>query len=92
MKTAKLLNISLILFAISMLAAFTWSALGFKNADRPFIAILLIICFALNVAGIFVALFEERKSKKAFLYGLIGNTILVLFYLAFFIFVLLSMK
>ena len=88
MKTVKLLNISLILFLASMIAAFSWIALGFKNEDLPFIAVLLIICFGLNVAGVFVGFFEERKSQNKFLYGILGNLVFVVLYMTFFIYVL----
>jgi hypothetical protein len=64
MRTVKLLNISLILFVVSMVAALSWTVLGFKNADTPFIALLLIICFGLNVAGVFVGFNEPAKVKK----------------------------
>jgi hypothetical protein len=91
MKTVRLLNISLILLVLSLITAFSWTALGFKNEEMPFIAILFIICFGLNVAGIFVGLNEERKSKKKFFYGVIGNSILVGLYMTFFIYVLTTM-
>ena len=88
MKTVKLLNVSLILLVVSLIAAFSLTALGFKNEEMPFIAVLLIICFGLNVAGAFVGFYEERKSRKKFLYGIIGNSVLVTFYVTFFIYVL----
>lgn len=91
MRTEKLFNISLILFVVSMIAAFSWTALGFKNEEMPFIAVLLIICFALNVSGAFVGFYEERKSKRKFLYGIIGNSIFTGLYVTFFIYVLTTM-
>lgn len=91
MKTVRLFNISLILFIASMMAAFCWQALGLKNADTPFIAILLIVCFGLNLAGVFVGFIEERKSKTKFLYGVIGNGIFTVLYIGFFVYVLITM-
>ena len=88
MKTVKLLNISLIFFVLSLIAAFSWNALGFKSEEMPFIAVLLIACFGLNVAGVFVGFYEERTSKKKFLFGVIGNLIFVGLYVTFFIYVL----
>ena len=88
MKTVRLLNISLILVVVSLIAAFSWTALGFKNEETPFIALLLIICFGMNVAGVFVGFYEKRKSRKGFLYGVIGNLILVGLYMIFFVYVL----
>jgi hypothetical protein len=88
MKTVKLFHISLILFIVSMVAAFSWNLLGFKNEDVPIVAVLLIVCFALNVAGAFVGFTEERKSKGKFLYGLVGNFTFVVLYVSFFIYVL----
>lgn len=92
MKTAKLLNASIILFILSMTAAFTWSALGFKNADTPFVALLLTLCFGLNVAGIFVGFTEKRKSRRKFLYGIIGNSIFTVMYIGFFIYAIMTIE
>ena len=89
MKTVKILNISIILFILSITGAFTWTSLGFKNEDTPVIALLLIICFGLNVAGIFVGFTEVKKSKRKFLYGIIGNISFTVLYLIFFASVLL---
>ena len=88
MKTVKLLNISLFLFLGSIVAAFSWNAFGFKNEDTPIIALLLIICFGINMAGFFIGFTEERKSKRKFLYGVIGNGVFVALYIAFFVYTL----
>ncbi|MEQ8358487.1 MAG: hypothetical protein RH860_03300 [Cytophagales bacterium] len=81
MKTLRLLIISIIVFSLTLITATFWNKIGMTDEQTPILALIIMIAFGLNIAGLIFGFSEKRNNKKKALIGIIGNSALILIYL-----------
>lgn len=70
----------LIIVFTHLFAAF-WGAIGLSKNETIWLALSLIISFGINLSGFIVGFVERKKNPKRALFGIIGNGLLVLFFI-----------
>ncbi|GAA4291821.1 hypothetical protein [Aestuariibaculum suncheonense] len=90
--TNKLLLTNIILVILALIANEFWTELGLTDSENIYFALVGFIVFGISAGGVFVG-FKERKEKvNKPLIGLIGNSILTLFFLITFFYIALTME
>ncbi|MES2678267.1 MAG: hypothetical protein V4635_00215 [Bacteroidota bacterium] len=79
--TNKLLLITVIVTAVLFLTAAFHENLGMKPQHASILIFVMLLNFGANVAGLIVGISEKRKGKKNAVVGIIGNSLLILFFL-----------
>lgn len=77
---------------IGIISYFYWASLGLTVSNYLIIAIIGIVFFGINFAGIFAAIKDAKNIKQKFLTGLVGNIILNVLFLAALFYVVLGMN
>jgi hypothetical protein len=80
--TNKLFAASVAIYIIGIASSFIFFSLGFKNEDTPFIALILMIAFGVNIAGLIFSFSERKIDKRKGAIGMIGNLFFVLLFLS----------
>lgn len=89
--TIKLLAISLLIITIVFIAGIFWEILGLGPEQTPILAFILMIAFAINIAGLIFYFSDRKKDAKKALIGLIGHLLLIVIFLYLSISSLLTM-
>ena len=82
MWTIRLLISGGILIGLTFLAATFWEAFGLTVNETIWLAISMMVSFGINLAGFIIGFVERKKNPKRALFGIIGNIILVLFFIS----------
>lgn len=61
-----------------MICATFWETMGLRSEQTPILALIMMIAFGLNVAGLIFSVSERKKDKRKSLIGLIGHLILII--------------
>ena len=80
--TIRLLIIGGGLIALTFLIATFWETLGLDGRHSIWLPVSMMIAFGINVAGCIMGLTERKKNKRRALVGILGNLLLILFFLA----------
>jgi hypothetical protein len=85
-KSFRLFLISFIIILITLFLATFWNSLGFGKNKIP-LAVAITITFGISLAGLILS-FTEIKGKHGIeqWIGLIGNTLIILFFIFIIIF------
>ena len=90
--TNRLLFTNVILIILATIADKFWTELGLTKSENIYFALIGFIIFGISVGGVFVGLKERKIKENKPLIGLIGNSILTLFFLIVFFYVALTMN
>jgi hypothetical protein len=90
--TNKLLLINIILFILALITDEFWTELGLTDSENIYFALIGFIIFGISVGGVIVGLKELKKKGKKPLTGLIGNSILALFFLIAISYIILTFE
>jgi hypothetical protein len=90
--TNELLLINIILFTLALIANEFWTELGLTNAEDIYFALTGFIIFGISIGGVIVGLKELKKKENKPLIGLIGNSILALFFLIAISYIILTIE
>ncbi len=87
-KSFNLLIVSLTLLVLTFILAGFWNSLGFGKS-KMILGLLITVCFGISVAGLILGNAEKKiKSNKKWI-GIIGNMLIVLFFVVFVIYAIL---
>ena len=78
-KNFRLFMVSILIFAITFIIAIFWQTFGLTDKQTPFLAILLVIIFGLNIAGVIIGFGEIKTGERKAKIGLIGNSVFIVF-------------
>jgi hypothetical protein len=81
LKTIKLLIVSLIILALTLLFATFWEVLGLGEREAPLLSFAMMLSFGINLAGLVLAFSERHNDRKRFIIGLFGHLILIIGFL-----------
>ncbi len=90
--TNKLFITSILIIIIGFILNEFWTELGLTESDNIYVALAGIIIFGISIGGIFVGINELKAKGNKTLIGLIGNSILTLFFLIAFFYIALTME
>jgi hypothetical protein len=90
--TNKLLLISAVIIGLTMLASSFWEVIGFGVDQAYLLAFAMMIAFGLNIAGVISGFKERGQDKKKSIFGIIGNMVLILVFLYFSTYALMTMN
>lgn len=65
---------------LTYIVASFWEVLGLSSNGTIWLALLMMIAFGLNLAGLIVGFFEIRKSRNKAIIGIVGNLLFILFF------------
>lgn len=71
-----------ILIVLTFLFASFWEALGLSSSSLILLALCQILSFGINIAGLIFGFVEKKKNPKWAVIGIIGNLILILFFIS----------
>jgi hypothetical protein len=89
--TKKLFFTSLFLIGLTFLVATFREALGLGNKHASLLAFVMMIAFGINIAGLITGINERKKGQEGALFGIFGNLLLILFFLSFSTYALVTM-
>ncbi len=90
--TNKLLLTNLILIVLMFIANGFWTELGLSDSENIYYALIGIIIFGISTGGIFVGIKELKTKGIKTLIGIIGNSILTLFFLITFFYIAITIE
>ena len=86
-----LLLTNLCLLIIGIAIVFFWTELGLNDSQHIYIGLFGVIIFGLSLAGVFVGFLEKRNKEKKVMAGIIGNSIIAIFFLSIFLYTISTM-
>lgn len=90
--TIRFLIIGTLIIVATFVAATFWEAMGLTTYETIWLALTMILAFLVNITGFIVGFLERKKNSKRAIFGIIGNGLLVLFFLMIVVYSLFSVQ
>jgi glucan phosphoethanolaminetransferase (alkaline phosphatase superfamily) len=85
----RLFIIGLFLMVVTFTIAIIWERLGLTSDQTIWLALSLTLVFGFNFLGLILGFFEFRRSRQKAIFGIVGNLVLIGFFVSLVIYSLL---